>query len=94
MPEGKRGRGPLGSARAQPWVYTDPALLLTHVKFLTPVLRRPAIKFSGIPQRPNPYGNKTKVYVIDNWSQTDGKMLGVQDYLKSNIVNYLLVSAT
>ena len=33
---------------------TDPALLLMHVKFLTPVLRRPAIKFSGIPQRPNP----------------------------------------
>lgn len=33
---------------------THPALLLTQVRFFTPDFRSPAIRFSGIPQRPNP----------------------------------------
>ena len=36
---------------------STPALLLTTVRFLGFVLRRPPIKFSGIPQRPKPMKN-------------------------------------
>ena len=44
---------------------TNPALLLTQVKFFTPVLRRPLIRFSGIPHNPNPEEKK----ITDDYSK-------------------------
>ena len=43
---------------------THPALLLTQVRFFTPDFRSPAIRFSGIPQRPNPSSSIEIINII------------------------------
>lgn len=43
---------------------SHPALLLTQVRFFTPDFRSPAIRFSGIPQRPNPSSSIEIINII------------------------------